>query len=126
WGVWCWVFFFVVCFFFFCCVWCCWFGWCGLWGGGVGGGGGLGGRGRGGGVGALGWPAAPPENYTAVHTLPHHAALPIWITDDRVKAFQVLAVGGRAVKAAAEAALRTGSPEAVRKFLAEGQHTARA
>ncbi|MEE1824682.1 ALF repeat-containing protein, partial [Streptomyces sp. BE20] len=46
--------------------------------------------------------------------------------DDRVKAFQVLAVGGRAVKAAAEAALRTGSPEAVRKFLAEGQHTARA
>ncbi|MFD5918212.1 hypothetical protein ACFVYP_25890 [Kitasatospora sp. NPDC058201] len=46
--------------------------------------------------------------------------------DDRVKAFQVLAVGGRAVKAAAEAALRTGSPEAVRKFLTEGQHTARA
>ncbi|MED7952421.1 ALF repeat-containing protein, partial [Streptomyces sp. BE303] len=46
--------------------------------------------------------------------------------DDLVKADQILSDGGPAVKAAAEPALTTGSPEAVRKFLTEGQHTARA
>ncbi|MFF1790505.1 ALF repeat-containing protein [Kitasatospora sp. NPDC058243] len=46
--------------------------------------------------------------------------------DNRVKAYQVLAVGGPAVKKAATAALRGGTAEDVAKFLKEGQFTARA
>ncbi|WP_327681784.1 ALF repeat-containing protein [Kitasatospora sp. NBC_00458] len=48
------------------------------------------------------------------------------ITDDRVRVVQILSTGGRSVKAAAEKALRVNSPEAIRKFLTEGQFTARA
>ncbi|MEV7360464.1 ALF repeat-containing protein [Kitasatospora sp. NPDC091276] len=48
------------------------------------------------------------------------------VIDNRVKAYQVLAVGGPAVKKAATAALRGGTAEDVAKFLKEGQFTARA
>ncbi|MFE2178394.1 ALF repeat-containing protein, partial [Kitasatospora sp. NPDC059462] len=47
------------------------------------------------------------------------------VTDDRVRAFQILAVGGPAVKKAATAALR-GSYADLVQFLKEGQYTARA
>ncbi|MFE2722146.1 ALF repeat-containing protein [Kitasatospora sp. NPDC059327] len=47
------------------------------------------------------------------------------MVDNRVKAFQVMAVGGPAVQKAAVAALK-GSPQDVVAFLKEGQYTARA
>ncbi|MEV7940102.1 ALF repeat-containing protein [Kitasatospora sp. NPDC088264] len=48
------------------------------------------------------------------------------VIDNRVRAYQVLAVGGPAVKKAATAALRGGTAEDVAKFLKEGQFIARA
>ncbi|MGW2542435.1 polymorphic toxin-type HINT domain-containing protein, partial [Kitasatospora sp. NPDC001574] len=51
----------------------------------------------------------------------HNAA----ITDNRIRAAQLLTTGGPTVKEAAEKALREGSPKAVTTFLIAGQYTAR-